>query len=141
MIKTESNGSAAKEIPAITWRPLWNNVALHFFPVSVSKGGLHIPDYLQGQAHHGKEVETNRCLVLAAGPDCEVLRPGDEVLVLNPMPGIIHKGVGVAIIGEKEISAVVIDPCEEVLEWRKKMNKEKWDDCEKLEKILRSDKD
>lgn len=92
-------------LPAATFRPLGTLVCLHLFKVTETEGGIRLPDTVVEKM----QSETPRGLVVSAGPDCKLVKRGDEILIL---PGTMahkvkHDGVEVWVVNEDKIVGIV----------------------------------
>lgn len=95
------------KLPKQTFRPLGTLVVLLPIKITETAGGIRLPDSVVAEQSH----ETPRCWVVAAGPDCKLVKRGDEVLVLAQTHAwkVQHKEQELLVINEDKIVGVVED--------------------------------
>jgi hypothetical protein len=91
--------------------PIMNQLAVQLLPASEeNKRLIELPDSLKDKGI----MESQRFLVIAAGPDCKQVKEGNVIVGLtgvpmNSPPGIIHKGEQLAVIIETQCLTMECD--------------------------------
>lgn len=91
------------------YKPLHNMVVLHVERAAKTAGGLHVPE-----AHQ----QAGRVVVVAVGPECKHVQPGDEVMCVQkavtyipddePQTALVEEPAIIAVCTRPRVAPVVL---------------------------------